>query len=80
METVFLKPKRSNLTDSYGKFIVQPLERGFGTTLGNVVRPLAATGAQRVPKAVNLPHLGRLRVNPRNIGRLSRYWMVKRRF
>ncbi len=26
------------LTDSYGKFTLQPLERGFGTTLGNGIR------------------------------------------
>lgn len=25
-------------TDSYGKFVVEPLERGFGTTLGNSMR------------------------------------------
>jgi DNA-directed RNA polymerase subunit alpha len=25
-------------TDSYGKFVVEPLERGFGTTLGNSLR------------------------------------------
>ncbi len=24
-----------NWTDSYGKFICEPLERGYGTTLGN---------------------------------------------
>ena len=24
--------------DSYGKFIIEPLERGFGTTLGNALR------------------------------------------
>ncbi|RLG31655.1 DNA-directed RNA polymerase subunit alpha [Methanosarcinales archaeon] len=27
-----------SLTDSYGKFIVQPLERGYGITLGNSLR------------------------------------------
>ena len=25
-------------TDSYGRFIAQPLERGYGVTLGNVMR------------------------------------------
>ncbi|OPX30916.1 MAG: DNA-directed RNA polymerase subunit alpha [Candidatus Latescibacteria bacterium 4484_181] len=29
---------QSTLTDDYGKFIVQPLERGFGVTLGNALR------------------------------------------
>ncbi len=27
-----------SLSDSYGKFTVQPLERGFGTTMGNTLR------------------------------------------
>ena len=27
-----------SLTDSYGMFTVQPLERGFGTTIGNALR------------------------------------------
>lgn len=26
------------LTGSYGKFVVEPLERGFGITLGNSLR------------------------------------------
>lgn len=29
---------RETLTDSYGKFIVEPFERGFGTTIGNSLR------------------------------------------
>ena len=28
----------TNATDTYGKFIIQPLERGFGVTLGNAFR------------------------------------------
>lgn len=28
----------TNATDNYGKFIIQPLERGFGVTLGNAFR------------------------------------------
>ena len=28
----------STATDKYGKYTVQPLERGFGTTLGNAFR------------------------------------------
>jgi DNA-directed RNA polymerase subunit alpha len=39
----FQRPKRlevdrESLTPTYGKFIAQPLERGFGTTLGNALR------------------------------------------
>jgi DNA-directed RNA polymerase subunit alpha len=36
----FEKPKLEcvELTDRYGKYVVEPLERGFGTTLGNSMR------------------------------------------
>ncbi|MFN3476116.1 MAG: DNA-directed RNA polymerase subunit alpha, partial [Candidatus Methylomirabilales bacterium] len=39
----FQKPKRlecelETLTSTYGKFIAEPLERGFGITLGNSLR------------------------------------------
>ncbi len=27
-----------NENDSYGRFVVEPLERGYGTTLGNSLR------------------------------------------
>jgi DNA-directed RNA polymerase subunit alpha len=33
-----IKIKVENLTDSYGKFIIEPLDRGYGTTLGNSLR------------------------------------------
>ena len=29
--------------ESYGKFVVEPLERGFGTTLGNSLRRVLLT-------------------------------------
>lgn len=29
---------KSNLTDDYGKFVIQPLESGYGVTLGNSLR------------------------------------------
>ena len=34
------KPKLEcvEITEDYGKFVVEPLERGFGTTLGNSMR------------------------------------------
>ncbi|MBZ0158316.1 MAG: DNA-directed RNA polymerase subunit alpha [Alphaproteobacteria bacterium] len=57
----FQLPKKINfdeetLTDSYGKLVVEPLERGFGTTIGNSLRRIllssiegaAATGI-RIP-------------------------------
>ena len=39
----FIRPDRvevdrDSLTDSFGKFVCQPLERGFATTLGNCLR------------------------------------------
>jgi DNA-directed RNA polymerase subunit alpha len=38
-----IKPRKlvvdeDSLTDTYGKFVAEPLERGFGTTLGNALR------------------------------------------
>jgi len=40
---ILIKPKKldvepETLTDNYGKFIAEPLERGFGITLGNALR------------------------------------------
>ena len=37
--TVF-KEKNYYATDNYGKFVLEPLERGFGQTLGNSFRRL----------------------------------------
>jgi len=34
------------LTDNYGKFIIQPLERGFGITLGNALRRVILSSIQ----------------------------------
>jgi DNA-directed RNA polymerase subunit alpha len=36
----------STLTNSYGKMIVQPLEKGFGTTLGNSLRRVLLSSLQ----------------------------------
>ena len=38
-----IRPRRleiedDTLTSSYGRFFCEPLERGFGTTLGNALR------------------------------------------
>lgn len=33
-----IKIKIENLTDSYGRFIIEPLDKGYGTTLGNSLR------------------------------------------
>jgi DNA-directed RNA polymerase subunit alpha len=46
-----IKPKRLEideeiLTDSYGKFVAEPLERGFGITLGNSLRRILLSSIQ----------------------------------
>src|SRR3972149_2231835 len=37
-ETSKPKVEYAELSDTYGKFVVEPLERGFGVTLGNSLR------------------------------------------
>lgn len=34
---------------SYGKFVVEPLERGFGTTLGNSLRRVLLSSLPELP-------------------------------
>ena len=46
-----IKPKRlqvetDTLTDGYGKFVAEPFERGFGTTLGNSLRRILLSSLQ----------------------------------
>lgn len=46
-----IKPSRlqidaDSLSDSYGKFVAEPLERGFGTTLGNSLRRILLSSLQ----------------------------------
>lgn len=48
-----IKPKgvevdRSTLTDTYGKFLAKPLERGYGTTIGNGLRRILLSSLQGV--------------------------------
>ena len=35
--------EKDSLSDTYGMFVVQPLERGFGITLGNAMRRVLMT-------------------------------------
>jgi len=48
------------LTDTYGKFIAEPFERGFGTTIGNGLRRVLLSsiegGAVTSVKFENVPH------------------------
>src|ERR671932_1449254 len=46
-----IKPRRMDieqetLANTYGKFVVEPLERGFGTTLGNSLRRVLLSSLQ----------------------------------
>ncbi len=46
-----IKPRRlevdaESLTNSYGKFVAEPLERGFGTTMGNSLRRVLLSSLQ----------------------------------
>ena len=47
----FIRPRRleveeESLTDHYGRFACEPLERGFGTTLGNALRRVLLSSLQ----------------------------------
>ena len=37
---------RETLTESYGKFLIEPFERGFGTTIGNSLRRVLLAGLE----------------------------------
>ncbi len=41
-----IETDESTLTNSYGKFVLQPLERGFGITLGNALRRVLLSSIQ----------------------------------
>ncbi|MCK5255714.1 MAG: DNA-directed RNA polymerase subunit alpha, partial [Deltaproteobacteria bacterium] len=41
-----LEPEVETLTDSYGKFSAEPLERGFGITIGNSLRRILLSSIQ----------------------------------
>ncbi|SVA36634.1 uncharacterized protein METZ01_LOCUS89488, partial [marine metagenome] len=38
-----VKTDKKSLTKTYGKFVIQPLERGYGVTLGNAMRRVLLT-------------------------------------
>src|SRR5438105_15735825 len=41
-----LHVEQDSLTDTYGKFVAEPLERGFGITLGNCLRRVLLSSLQ----------------------------------
>jgi len=44
-----LHVEQDTLTDTYGKFVAEPLERGFGITLGNALRRVLLSSLQARP-------------------------------
>src|SRR5437879_8360312 len=48
---------QDSLTDTYGKFVAEPLERGFGITLGNALRRVLLNSLQGA--AIQRPRRGR---------------------
>tara|TARA_B100001996_G_scaffold143505_1_gene109152 strand:- start:1595 stop:2569 length:975 start_codon:yes stop_codon:yes gene_type:complete len=38
-----IKTEKNSLTDTYGKFVLQPLERGYAVTIGNALRRVLLT-------------------------------------
>lgn len=53
-------PDSATLTDSYGRFIIEPFERGFGTTIGNSLRRVLLSSIEGAAvtsvKIKNVPH------------------------
>ena len=45
----FEKPRIEKIDENrdYGKFVVEPLERGYGTTLGNSLRRILLSSSNR---------------------------------
>jgi DNA-directed RNA polymerase subunit alpha len=43
-----LEIEKESLTDTYGRFVARPLERGFGTTIGNSLRRILLSSLQGV--------------------------------
>src|SRR6478672_2406773 len=41
-----LVAEKDTLTESYGRFVAEPLERGFGTTIGNSLRRILLSSIQ----------------------------------
>ena len=41
------KIERLEMAEDYGKFVVEPLERGFGITLGNSLRRVLLSSLHR---------------------------------
>ena len=46
-----IKPKKVQVTSTatYGKFVCEPLERGYGITIGNALRRLLLSSLKQLP-------------------------------
>ena len=44
-------------TETYGRFVIQPLERGFGVTIGNALRRVLLSSLQGVAYGCNYEQL-----------------------
>ena len=56
----FIRPRRLELeeeTSHYGRFACEPLERGFGVTLGNALRRVQGERHCKYLRLLFLPHL-----------------------
>lgn len=42
----FLEPESASLTDTFGRFVAQPYERGFGTTVGTSLRRILLSSVE----------------------------------
>ena len=38
-----IKVDEKNLTNTFGKFVIQPMDRGYGITIGNALRRVLLT-------------------------------------
>ncbi|MDD5216899.1 MAG: DNA-directed RNA polymerase subunit alpha, partial [Candidatus Omnitrophica bacterium] len=42
-----LEVDKATLTPTYGKFVAEPFERGYGTTVGNALRRVLISSIER---------------------------------
>jgi len=50
-----LESEEKNLSSTYGKFVGEPFERGFGTTIGNAIRRVLLSSLQGAARSEKLP-------------------------
>ena len=81
-----LKIKCINTTTSsdgsqYGKFVVEPLEKGFGTTVGNALRRVLLSSLEgAAATSIRIEGITRIHINPRYCRRCYRHYVELKRF